>query len=56
MFIKHPKVITYFMNLFLIRMDKNSPITGNSYLYRYINKIVHPPRTNIQHPLTMDEQ
>lgn len=29
MFIKHPKIITYFMNLFLIRMDKNSPITGN---------------------------
>ncbi len=29
MFIRHPKIITYFMNLFLIRMDKNSPITGN---------------------------
>ncbi|SIR87826.1 hypothetical protein SAMN05878482_106354 [Peribacillus simplex] len=29
MFIKHPKIITYFMNLFLIRTDKNSPITGN---------------------------
>lgn len=27
--IRHPKIIIYFMNLFLIRMDKNSPITGN---------------------------
>ena len=28
MFIKHPKIITYLMTLFLIRIDKNSPIIG----------------------------